>query len=351
MSATAPPSPSKAEPDAEFPLILEPGNDANVSDLVSWIRANRCSLDEQILTHGAVLLRGYAIENADHVEQVVTALDDHLQTRYLGTSPREAMAAHVFSASELPGHYPIPQHCEMSFLKDPPRRLYFCCLEAPALGGETPLVDFRRVYCELDPKVRERFESGGIRIIRNYSGPENPNRLDLWKLKRWDEIFGTTDRTAVENDCRAQGSEFEWQPGGRLRIFDNQPASAAHPESGIRAWFNHVQVFHMKAAPAEYRRIYQMRGGLKMWALWRMTQGVVGLRRRFSKAEALPMHCTYHDGREIPDADLEHLYDVIWRNLVIIPWQKGDLVAIDNRAVSHGRMPYSGPRTVVVSWS
>ena len=139
--------------------------------------------------------------------------------------------------------------------------------------------------------------------------------------------------------------------GGRLRIIDHQAASAVHPESGIRAWFNHVQVFHMNAAPAEYRQIYQMRGALKLWALWRMTEGVVGLRRRFGKAEVLPMHCTYHDGREIPDADLEHLFDVIWKNLVIIPWQRGDLVAIDNCAVLHGRLAYTGPRTVVVSWS
>jgi len=342
---------SEAGKDIQVPLVLEPEDDASLGALLSWIQANQQNLDEQILSHGAVLLRGYAIESADHMEQVVTTLDDQLQTRYLGTSPREALAAHVFSASELPNYYPIPQHCEMSFLKDPPRRLYFCCLEAPEVGGETPIVDFRRVYRELDPEVKARFEDGGVRIIRNYCGPDTPNRFDLWKLKRWDEIFGTTDRAAVERDCEAQGSEFEWHPGGRLRIFDNQPASVAHPESGIQAWFNHVQVFHMNAAPAEFRRIYNMRGGLKMWALWRMTQWAVRLRRRFNKPEALPMHCTYHDGREIPEADLEHLYDVIWKNLVVIPWKNGDIIAIDNRAVSHGRLPYTGPRTIVVSWS
>jgi alpha-ketoglutarate-dependent taurine dioxygenase len=338
-------------PDVDLPLVLEPDEHAGLTDLVTWIQANRGELDAHVLTHGAVLLRGYPIENAEDVEQVVTALDDNLQTRYLGTSPRQALAPHVFSASELPGYYPIPQHCEMTFVKDPPRRLYFSCLEAPERGGETPMVDFRRVYRELDPEVRDRFEDGGIRIIRNYAGPETRRGWDLWKLKRWDEIFGTSDRAAVERDCRAQGSEFEWLPGGRLRIFDNQAVSAAHPKSEIRAWFNHVQVFHMNAAPAEYRRIHQLRGGLRMWALWRMTQWIVGFRRWFGKAEALPMHCTYHDGGEIPDADLEHLRDVIWKNLVILPWQSGDLVILDNRAVSHGRLPYSGPRRVVVSWS
>jgi alpha-ketoglutarate-dependent taurine dioxygenase len=66
---------------------------------------------------------------------------------------------YIFNASELPGFYPIPQHCEMSFLRDPPQRLFFCCLVAPqSFGGETPLCDFRAVYRDLDPLVRSRFE-------------------------------------------------------------------------------------------------------------------------------------------------------------------------------------------------
>lgn len=63
------------------------------------------------------------------------------------------------------------------------------------------------------------------------------------------------------------------------------------------------------------------------------------------------MHCTYRDGQEIPDADLEHLRDLIWRNLVVLPWSRGDVVAIDNHAVGHGRLPYRGPRRVAVCWA
>ena len=76
-----------------------------------------------------------------------------------------------------------------------------------------------------------------------------------------------------------------------------------------------------------------------------------GVRRRVSDPEALPMHCTYRDGREIPEADLEHVREVIWRNLVAFPWQQGDVVAIDNFSMSHGRLPYRGPRQVVVAWA
>ena len=49
--------------------------------------------------------------------------------------------------------------------------------------------------------------------------------------------------------------------------------------------------------------------------------------------------------------DLEHLRDTIWRHMIAEPWRAGDMVVIDNFAVSHGRLPYRGPRQVVVAWA
>ena len=74
-----------------------------------------------------------------------------------------SLLQYVFTASELPPFFPIPQHIEMSFLPAPPRKLFFCCLEAPtSTGGETCLCDFKKVYDQLDPKVRETFEEKGV---------------------------------------------------------------------------------------------------------------------------------------------------------------------------------------------
>ena len=60
---------------------------------------------------------------------------------------------------------------------------------------------------------------------------------------------------------------------------------------------------------------------------------------------------SWRDGRVIADADLEHVRDTIWRHMIAEPWQTGDMVVIDNAAVSHGRLPYRGPRQVVVAWA
>jgi len=337
------------EPDS-LPLVIEPGSDPNPRALAECLRANHEWTRDRLRQHGAILFRGFAVDRPQHFEAIARAIDDDLKNEYLGTSPRDALTDYVFSASELPDFYPIPQHCEMSFVKNYPRRIFFCCLIASDHGGETPLVDFRKVYADLDPKVRQRFIDRGVRCIRNYSGPQGGGRFDLWKLKRWDEMFRTTDRAAVEAKCREEGFEPSWGANHRLRLTSRHDASHNHPETGDPVWFNHTLVFHLSAAPGEYRRIYRHRGDLRSWFFWQLSRVLVAMKRS-TPAEDQAMHCTFVDGGEIPDADMEHVRDVVWRHMVINPWQKGDVVAIDNHAVGHGRLPYTGPRQVAVCWA
>jgi alpha-ketoglutarate-dependent taurine dioxygenase len=338
---------------ATLPLVIEPmgAEGRSVPALRAWITANRKLVRQNLTERGALLFRGFAVDDAAGFERVARAVDPYLKNDYLGTSPRNALTSHVFSASELPPYYPIPQHCEMSFTRSPPSRLFFCCfVPSSGPGGETPLCDFRKVYEDLEPAVRARFLTKGVRIIRNYVGPEGGGRFDLWKLKRWDEMFQTTDRAVVEAACAANGFEFTWLPGGRLRLINTQPAVKLHPVTGEPTWFNHSQVFHLSAAAGEYRRIAARLGKPRFALLAGFAAAMVRLKQRSSPLEQA-MHCTFGDGTPIPDADMEHVRDAIWKNMVFIPWRKGDVMAIDNFAVAHGRMPYQGPRTVAVAWA
>jgi alpha-ketoglutarate-dependent taurine dioxygenase len=331
--------------------VVEPDGDRRPAALCEWLGGEATWLSGQLREHGAVLLRGFAVGAPIEFEQVAQAIEPKLQNDYLGTSPRDALTEYVFSASELPPYYPIPQHCEMTFLRAPPRRLFFCCLVAPqGVGGETPLCDFRKVAAQLDPGVKEKFVRGGIRIVRNYEGPGGGKR-DLWKLKRWDEMFLTTDKAKIEEKCAAQDFEVKWQPGGRLRLISEQEALRTHPETGTEAWFNHVQVFHQSSAASELRRVHGRQKDLRSLALAGLARVVTAVRRRVTDPEALPMHCTHRDGSEIDEAALEHVREVIWRNMVAFRWQAGDVLAIDNFSMSHGRLPYRGPRQVVVAWA
>ena len=338
---------------AQLPLPYTPGTAAerSIDQLVDWISAERETLEGRLLQHGALLFRGFAVHGAADFERVARAIDPHLRNDYLGTSPRNGLTEYVFSASELPPFYPIPQHIEMSFLPNPPRRLFFACETAPERHGETPLCDFRRVYADLDPEVREAFETRGIRNIRNYDGPDAAPRRDLWKLKRWDEMFLTRDRDQVEAVAAAQGLTCEWYGEGKLRLVNEQEAIRRHPETGEPVWFNHSQVFHVAAAALEYRRIARRHKSPRAVFFAGLTGLLTAARRRLVSSQDQAMHCTFRDGGEIPDAYMEHVSETIWRHLTFTPWQPGDVIVIDNFSVSHGRMPYRGPRNILVAWT
>lgn len=315
----------------------------------AWLNDATEDVTDQLRTHGAILLRGAGATTPEAFEQLARCVAPDLKNDYMGTSPRNAVTSHVFNASELPGFYPIPQHCEMTFVKQPPNRVIFGCLTAPRKHGETPLCDFRRVAEQLRADVAKRFEDGGIRIIRNYAAPGQ--RGGLWQLKPWVDMFGTTDHDAVIARCKEEGFEATFLEGDRLRILSHHDAFKTHPETGERVWFNHVQVFHDSAGPSELRRIAKIRPSARAFAAWALAAAGVKAQRLTTDPLDQPMHATYRDGSPIPDADIEHLRDVIWQNMVRIPWQAGDVIAIDNHSVSHGRMPYFGPRRIVVAWS
>jgi alpha-ketoglutarate-dependent taurine dioxygenase len=336
-----------------MPLVLEPRDDRDPERLVSWLRDNATWVGERLARHGAILLRGFDVASGDDFEAIARAIDPALQNEYLGTSPRNALtpSGYVFSASELPSYYPIMQHCEMTFVAEPPRHLFFCCLVAPGeASGETPLTDFRKVLRDVPDDVRRRLEERGLRIVRNYSAPGG-GRFDLFQLKGWDEMFQTTDRTAVEERCRREGFTPTWTDDGGLRLESVHPITRRHPITGAEVWHNHLTTFHAAAAAAEYRRIHALRPTLRHWLFLQLARAMATVQQWTRSADDLSMHCTYADGGAIADADVEAVLDAVWRNLVVFPWRRGDVVAIDNYAVAHGRLPYDGPRAIAVCWA
>lgn len=333
-----------------LPLAVRPSESPSVDQLVAWIEQRPQEIQDHLRHHGSVLFRGFAVEGPADFERVARAVDPGLKNNYLGTSPRDGLTDYVFSASELPPYYPIPQHCEMSFTASPPRRVFFCCLQPPTNGGETPLVDFRRVASQMEPAVRDRFEEGGIRTIRNYRGPNEGGR-DLWQLKPWDDMFGTRDHSVVEAMCAAEGFLPTWGPNDSLQLIGQHEAFRNHPDTGEKVWFNHTVVFHLSTAEAEYRRIWGRNRGLRDLAMWQFARAMTAGKSLTTESDDHAMHCTYLDGTQIPYADIEHVRDLVWKNLVVYPWVRGDVVAIDNNSVGHGRLPYSGDRKVAVCWA
>ena len=336
---------------SKLPLVVSPAaGESGKNNLINWISANKVTIEEKLIESGAVLFKGFDIQTPQDFEDVAKAVDNDLKDDYMGTSPRDKKSGFVFSASELPGHYPIMQHCEMSFLPSAPRRLFFYCHIEPEYGGETPICDFRKVYQDLDPKIREEFERKGVKHIRNYSLPDD-KATNGFQLKSWLDMFHTKDKTIIEKKCAENDIICEWKEHDGLRMINKSDAVKVHPVTGEKVWFNHTQVFHVSAAAAEYHKIHQRQ---KRWETFKYSM-LLELMTWYKKLTKNPndqsMHVTFGDDSPIPDEYVEHIQDVIWKNMVIQPWKKGDIICIDNFSTSHGRLPYYGPREIMVCWT
>ena len=298
-----------------FPLLIEPALEG--VDLADWCGRNRDLVERQLSTHGALLFRGFGIRRVVDFERVASSLCEDLYADY-GDLPPEEGGEKVYRSTPYPPDKVILFHNESSHLDRWPSRQWFCCLKAALKGGETPIVDCRKVYRALSRETRERFAAKGLMYVRNFT-----DGLDV----NWRDFFHTTDKAQVEEACRRAGMRFEWKSGDGLRTRKVCPAVIQHPRTGEMVFFNQVQLHHISCLdPATRESLLSMFG-----------------------RDDLPRNVYYGDGSPIDDATMKEVGEALWSNAVAFPWQEGDILMVDNMLVAHARNPYEGDRRIAVA--
>lgn len=289
--------------------------------LLDWARERRDTLDEELGVSGAVLLRGFAVAGSFGFRAFVDAVSQQgaLEYQYQST-PRTAVGAGVYTATEYPASQTIPLHNECAYQRTWPMRLFFLCVTPAQSGGETPIADTVRVTARIDAGVRERFRRHGVLYVRNYR-----RGLDV----PWQTVFGTDDPTQVSRFCAEEGIEVEWRANDALRTKQVCQAFATHPRTGQEVWMNQAHLFHVSSLEPRARE---------------------SLLRICAPGE-LPRNCYYGDGASIEPDVLEHVRDAFRSEEVAFPWQANDVLVVDNMLVSHGRRPFGGERRVLVAMS
>ena len=286
-------------------------------DPVSWTEANRARLREILLREGALLFRDMGIDDVDLFKRTIDAFSGGPRLSYENRStPRTHLTDRIYTSTEYPAEYAIPLHNENSYTNSWPGTIFFYAAQPSESGGETPIADSRRIYAALDPALRARFESRGVMYVRNYG------HLDL----PWQEVFQTEDRGRVEAFCAEAGIGFEWRDGGALRTWQVCQASAAHPQTGETVWFNQAHLFHVSSLPdAQRTALLEACGN-----------------------DGLPRNAYYGDGSDIEESALDEIRCCYAEHAIAFPWQRGDLLVLDNMLFAHGRMPYRGARRILV---
>lgn len=302
-------------PDGDLPLLVEPA--VQGLNLATWATANRPLIDEKLLQHGGILFRGFNLHEPEDLERAIQAISGESLEYRERSSPRSVVSGNIYTSTDYPPSHPIFLHNENSYQSKWPLRIFFLCRQPSETGGETPIADCRRVIRHIDPEVRDRFARLGWMYVRNFG--------DGFGLS-WDTVFQTTDKAQVEEHCRRNGIEVEWKEENRLQTRAVRPALARHPKTGETLWFNHATFFHVSTLEPDIR---------------------AALLEEFDERE-LPTNTFYGDGSPIEPEVMEHLRAAYRRETVSFPWQKGDLLLLDNMMVAHARASYSGPRQILV---
>ncbi len=304
--------------DKPLPLLVEPALPG--LDLAAWARDHRPRLQELLDRHGGILFRGFELAAVERFREVTEALSSELLEYKERSSPRSQVEGNIYTSTDYPASQPIFLHNENSYQQTFPLKIFFYCQIQPGEGGETPIADVRRVYQRLDPALRQRFLDQGWMVMRNFGDGVN---------LPWSTVFQTSDKAQVEAHCRRSGIQVEWKPGDRLRTRARRPVAARHPRTGEWVWFNHATFFHVSTLTPDVRD---------------------ALLEEFAE-EDLPSNSYYGDGRPIGPAELEQLRAAYQAETVAFPWQRGDVLMLDNMMVAHARAPYRGERRILVGMS
>lgn len=301
-----------------LPLLVQPAIDD--LDLISWATNNRELIEKYLLNHGGILFRNFAVRNARDFEAFITGISGSTLEYRERSSPRSQISGNIYTSTDYPADQHIFLHNENSYQQTWPLRIFFFCNTPPLQGGETPIADVRRVYERIDERIRERFRRKGVLYVRNFG-----DGIGL----PWQTVFQTSSREAVEEYCQKAGIQCEWKSENRLRTRRVGRAIVPHPRSGEMLWFNHATFFHITTLGPDMSRV---------------------LRGLFEE-EDLPNNSYYGDGSPIEDAVLEELRQAYKHETIMFPWQKGDVLMLDNMLVAHGRTPFVGTRQILTGMS
>jgi hypothetical protein len=205
--------------------VAEPGA------VTEWITQHAVSLHDHLLRHGAVLIRGLGIRDAEALARVAAAFAGPPMPEREAFALRQRLNEAVVSSLQWPPDQPMCMHHEMGHARLLPRLLTIGCLYAPARGGVTGLVDARAMLAALPAELVKSFTDEGWLLDRAYHGVVG---------MRWQDSLDAPDRATAERYAADNGIALRWLPDGSARTSQRRPAVVSHPITGEPVWFNEI---------------------------------------------------------------------------------------------------------------
>ncbi|MBA3720935.1 MAG: TauD/TfdA family dioxygenase [Parachlamydiaceae bacterium] len=320
---------------SELPLVIEPTDPKMpLSEFLNLLSQQNEFFQKNLLKYGGLLFRNFPIHNEDDFSSVIKNLKTGKFLDYIGgDSPRKKIRDGIYTSTEAPPAVKIPLHNELSFVKHYPSHIYFYCQFPPIEKGETIIADARKVLQSIDPDIKKRFGEKNIRYESCYFYKSKfmdfVNSIQTCH-KSWMDVLETTDKKEAERKCIENEFEFEWNQNDWLKISQVRPAFMSHPITNEKVWFNQAHLFDFNP---------------KFLGLWRY----LAAQMLYSRKHMSLHKVFFGDKTKIPRDDIYHIMDTLDANTVSFPWQKGDVMVLDNLLAMHGRATFEGKRRVLAA--
>lgn len=311
-----------------FPLTVSPpSNRPELSFAASashqYIATHRPTVETLLQRHSVLLLRGFGQATPHDFAKLVEHALALPNFPYVGGNAvrTSIVADRVFTTNESPPEKPIPFHHELAQTPSFPRRILFFCETPGDTGGETPVLYSPAVYDELkerEPEFIQRLEQVGLRYSRVMTRHDRPHSAIG---RGWENTLNVSSKREVERVLANKGYGWEWLGGAedkedKLREISPVLNGVYRAEDGRRSFFNQM---------------------VAVWGGWR---------DELNEPEAC---IRFGDGGHVAPAVMEVVKRVMDTHRVSVPWQKGDVLYIDNMMAQHSRAPFTGKRKVLAS--
>lgn len=286
--------------------------------MVRWIEAHRASLRARLDASGALLLRGFPLENAEDFDRAVVAFDlgRFSYRESLSNAVRIDLTDRVFTANEAPPQATIRLHHELAQTPAHPRHLFFFCERAAARGGATALCRSDAVYDRLAERhpdfVADVVEHG---LVYHHVMPGEDDASSSMG-RSWRSTLAVDDAAEAEAKLAELGYGFRWLAGEDLAVTSPRLPGVRTLSDGRRAFFNQLVA-------------------TRSWQ-----------DARNDPERALRLG----DGRPVSLALRDEVAELTESLAIDLPWRRGDLAVLDNHRVQHGRRPFEGSRRVLVAF-
>ncbi|XP_047964160.1 clavaminate synthase-like protein At3g21360 [Salvia hispanica] len=287
--------------------------------LPAAVKEQKSFLESLLQRHGAVLLRGFhTTATAEDFNDVIEAFGYEDLPYVGGPSTRTEVVGRVYTANNAPPHRKLHFHHEMSHLPSYPRKLFFFCEEVAAFGGETPILLSHIVYGKMEEKYLEfveKLEELGL-IYTIFAEEEDDDSSALGR--GWKSMFHTEDKIVAQQRAAKLNTKLEWMENGVKMIMGPTPGIKRDETRPCKTWFNSIAA------------AYTAEGG--------------------DRKDSEKMGVSFGDGSPLPENVIHDCLKIMEEESIDIPWQKGDLLMIDNLAVLHSRKPFTPPRRILAAF-